>query len=377
MIRKQNQALSYILVFALLFNLLLPFPLARAEADSLISIRIADEQAEYSLEETITFEVNYNLETLERTPGGETGEQPGEPGEQPDEPGVDPGETDEPGEDSGETGEPGTPGEGESGEPGEPETGETGQPGETDETVIDETDQSEEPVQPEEELIVETGEAVPAEEVSGENGQGKIAEPVTIEVQLPYELEYDSHVPSKFTYDADRRMLTFTLQEGELIGSNRGTLGFAAKVVSTSSQDVQVGVKLLVGDVEKGSDQVAVKVAKPEDPISEEGVVLKGTVTKDNPLSGENFSYVIDYSLSALTGSFTNGELVVQLPAELVFDPPNVQLTSHFTTFEYDKEKHQIVFKLQDDQSAGAVGQLRINNLKFPNYITPESVILL
>lgn len=382
MIRKQKQVLSYILMFALLFNLLLPYPLVKAEANSLITIKTVDEKEEYSSGDNITFKINYNLETLGGTPGEETDNtgEPGETGETEEEP-------DQSGN-SGETGESGAPGGeepretgesvtretdqlGETGETSEPVTGEesvAGEPGEVSGETGDESGQIGETEDSEVAVEEETGNDVPVGE-SGDNGQAKIAGLVTIEVQLPEGIEYDDSIHSEFRYDAGNRTLTATLQEGE-----SGKLEFSAKLAEETIEDVVVSAVLKVDGFEEGSAHVTIKVAKVEEtPVKpEEGVVLKGTVTKDNPLSGEKFSYVIDYSLSALTSSFMNGELVVQLPDELVFDPQDVQLTIHFTKFEYDKDKHQIVLKLKDDQPAGIVGQLRINNLQFPNYVTPN-----
>ena len=107
-----------------------------------------------------------------------------------------------------------------------------------------------------------------------------------------------------------------------------------------------------------------------------DGIHIKGELEERPNLppgyplhAGQHFTYNVFYSLNALQ-PYGYGKLYVQLPGTIQFNK-HVQLTGDFKDYYYDADHHRFIFNFKDEITQ-ARGTMKINNLMFPNYITPN-----
>ncbi|MFH5184240.1 SdrD B-like domain-containing protein [Paenibacillus sp. TAB 01] len=99
-----------------------------------------------------------------------------------------------------------------------------------------------------------------------------------------------------------------------------------------------------------------------------DGIQIELRSTQSLVDSGNKFTYEISYSVSSTTKLFTDAEIVLPLPKELVFASA---VDAGDTNYAYDAALHTVTFKFKDAVRAGTTGTVQVI-VYFPNYTTPD-----
>lgn len=95
------------------------------------------------------------------------------------------------------------------------------------------------------------------------------------------------------------------------------------------------------------------------------------SVSDNTPLSGETFTYTLQYSCASTTDDCIGMFITDQLPPEVEFVSLNGSL--HTTSEVYDAATRTVTFTFDDPLAAGIVGQVEIE-VRFPNGSTGNNV---
>ena len=99
---------------------------------------------------------------------------------------------------------------------------------------------------------------------------------------------------------------------------------------------------------------------------------INKTVSNPTPLTGEEFSYVLNYSCASLVEDCLGVMITDTLPSSVEF----VRVTGSTHTFneQYDPLSHTVTFEFVDPFQSGSSGQVVID-VRFPNGITPNGTL--
>lgn len=96
---------------------------------------------------------------------------------------------------------------------------------------------------------------------------------------------------------------------------------------------------------------------------------LVKTVDKATPLTGESFTYTLQYRCASTTEDCNGVVITDPLPASLEY--VSLSGSIHTTNTTYNSGSHTVTFTLQDPLTAGTVGQVTVT-VRFPNGTTPN-----
>lgn len=96
---------------------------------------------------------------------------------------------------------------------------------------------------------------------------------------------------------------------------------------------------------------------------------LVKTVDKATPLTGESFTYTLQYRCASTTEDCNGVMITDPLPASVEY--VSLSGSIHTTNTTYNSGSHTVTFTLQDPLIAGTVGQVTVT-VRFPNGTTPN-----
>jgi uncharacterized repeat protein (TIGR01451 family) len=101
-------------------------------------------------------------------------------------------------------------------------------------------------------------------------------------------------------------------------------------------------------------------------------LALTKTVDKPNPLSGETFTYTLQYRCASTTEDCNGVVITDPLPASVEY--VSLAGSIHTTNASYNSSNHRVTFTLQNPLTAGTVGQVTIS-VRFRNGTTPNGTV--
>ncbi|MFK7774050.1 MAG: SdrD B-like domain-containing protein, partial [Saprospiraceae bacterium] len=99
---------------------------------------------------------------------------------------------------------------------------------------------------------------------------------------------------------------------------------------------------------------------------------LTKSVSNSTPLSGQNFSYTLQYRCASITDDCNGTYISDPLPPEVEY--VSLINSAHIASSSYNSSSHTVTFTFNDPLLSGTTGQLEII-VRFPNGNTPNNVV--